>query len=37
MEEAVEIAVVVLVLVLAGAVSYLAAKTGARPPGCGWG
>ena len=36
-ESLVGIVAVVLVLALAGAVSHLAAKTGARPPACGWG
>ena len=36
-ESLVGIAAVVLVLALAGAVSHLAAETGARPPACGWG
>ena len=37
MEDIAAVAVIVLVLVLAGAVSWLAARTGARPPACGWG
>ena len=37
MEDIVAVAVIVLVLALAGTVSWLAARTGARPPACGWG
>ena len=37
MEDIAAVAVIVLVLALAGTVSWLATRTGARPPACGWG